>query len=251
MISVNNLKFDYGKDFKLNIEKLNIEENLLNVIIGPNGSGKSTFVKLLSGLLQNFQGNIEIDGSKLSELNHNVLSKKITYMNRRLIRNYDISVFDFVSFGRFPHKKNIFFDLSDEDMKILSNTLEKVDLKNKTNKMLYELSDGEIQRAYLAKILCQETKYTVLDEPTTNLDIRHISEFLQLIKELKHQTTFIIILHDINEALDIFDKMIAFNHGKIDFVWKGLKDFDLQKLINLYSIDLKCFSDNEKYIVYL
>ncbi len=251
MIIINNLKFDYGKDFVLDISELHISEDFLHVIIGPNGSGKSTFAKILSGLLKNYTGKIKIDELNISEMKDDALSRKITYMNRRLIRNYDISVFEFVSLGRFPHKKDFLFELKKEDIDIISQKLSDVDLVLKKDKMLYELSDGEIQRAYLAKTLCQETKYVILDEPTVNLDIKHIKEFLNLIESLKLKTTFIVILHDLNEALAIFDKLIAFNNGKIEFIWNKQKDFDLQKLKNLYKINIKCLSDNGRHVVYL
>jgi iron complex transport system ATP-binding protein len=251
MISVENLIFSYEENFTLKIDLLSFEEKLLHVIIGPNGSGKSTLGKIISGMLNNYKGNIKINNKNISEFTENELSKHITYMNKRLIRNYNVTVFDFVSFGRFPHKKNIFFDLEESEKNLIKENLIKVDLLHKTNNLLYELSDGEIQRAYLAKILCQETKYAVLDEPTANLDIAHIKIFLNLLKSLKEKTTFIVILHSINEALEIFDKLTAFDNGKINFVWTSLKDFDLQKLINLYKVNLNCISNNGRYVVYL
>jgi iron complex transport system ATP-binding protein len=250
VISINNLNFNYGNNFSLNIDSLDLEKNLLHVIIGPNGSGKSTFVKIISKIISNYNGSIKIDDSDLKDFKYKELSRKITYMNRRLIRNYNISVFDFISLGRFPHKNSIFFSLDNSDNKKVYEVLDMVDLKNKQKNMLYELSDGEVQRAYLAKSLCQETEYTILDEPTANLDIKHIKEFLELIKSLKQNTTFIVILHNINEAIQIFDKLIAFDSGKISFIWKGIKDFNLQKLENLYKVDLDYIVEKEKHIVY-
>ncbi|KAA0257032.1 ABC transporter ATP-binding protein [Deferribacter autotrophicus] len=250
MISIDGLSFSYDKEFGLEIPNMIIEDNYLHVLIGPNGSGKSTFAKILTGMIRNYSGKVAIDGTDITKLKYDTLSKKITYMNKRLLRDYNISVYEFVSFGRFPHKKTVFFELNSEDKDKIFHALENVDLNNKWDKMLYELSDGEIQRAYLAKVLCQETKYAILDEPTSNLDLKHIKDFLDLLVELKKKITFIVILHNINEALTVFDKLIAFNDGKIDFIWNGIEDFNLQKLKNLYNIPLKSFSNNEKYIVY-
>ncbi|MGA1847093.1 ABC transporter ATP-binding protein [Deferribacter abyssi] len=250
MILIDNLSFSYNNGFSLKIPKLTIEDNYLHVLIGPNGSGKSTFAKILTGMIKTYSGTVFIDGVDVTKIKFDALSKKITYMNKRFLRDYNISVYEFVSFGRFPHKRNIFFELDSEDKEKISYALKKVDLENKQGKMLYELSDGEVQRAYLAKVLCQETKYAILDEPTSNLDLKHIKDFLNLLIELKEKVTFFVILHNINEALAVFDKLIAFKEGKIYFSWDGIRDFNLQKLRNLYNVQLSSFCDKDKYVVY-
>ncbi len=250
MLSIKNLKFSYGLEFFLDIENLEIQNGSLNVIIGPNGSGKTTLAKIIAGLIDRYDGNVTIDSKDIKKLNTKDRSRLISYAHKRIIKDFSISVYRFVGIGRYPSKNGLFLNFTKTDKLIIENTLELTDLKKKENMLLSELSEGELQRACIAKILCQQTKYAVLDEPTSALDLSHTLSILNLLKKLKDKTTFIVILHDINEAIKIYDNLICLNNGAIECIWKSSDVFDLKKLEKLFKIKLHIFDYGSGKVVY-
>ncbi len=250
MLSIRNLRFSYKTGFSLNIEKLDINDNSLSVIIGPNGSGKTTFAKIIAGLIDNFEGTLEIDSKDIKKLDVRSKSRIVSYIHKRMVKDLFIPVYRFVGIGRYVHKKSLFFNLDKSDRMIIEEMLDVVDLRQKKDMLLSELSDGELQRACIAKILSQQTKYSVLDEPTSALDISHIASILNLLSRLNTKTTFIVILHDINEAIKIYDNLICLNNGRIECVWSKKDSFDLKKLEKLFKINLKEFKHGFGRVVY-
>ena len=250
MLRVKNLRFSYSSGFGLSVDEFSISKNSLNVIIGPNGSGKTTFAKIISGLISDYGGTIEIDGKNIKKLDIKQRGRLISYIHKRMVKNLSVSVRDFLRMGRYVHKDGLFLNPDKKDEEIIEETLQIVDLHSKGERILYELSDGELQRACIAKVLAQKTQYTVLDEPTSALDLSHIAEILNLLIKLKNKTTFIVILHDINEAVKIYDNLICMNGGRIECVWKSDEYFDLKKIEKLFKIKLSIFDYGTGKVVY-
>ncbi len=250
MLSVRQLHFTYNRAFSLNIERLDISDGSLSVIIGPNGSGKTTFAKIISGLIDDYEGSVEIDSYDIKKLDIKNRSRIISYIHRRMVKDLYISVERFVRIGRYVHKESVFLNLNKQDRMIIDEMLDVVDLRQKKDILLSQLSDGELQRAIIAKILCQQTKYAVLDEPTSALDIAHIASILNLLSRIKSKTTIIVILHDINEAIKIYDNLICLNEGRVECSWTKEDVFDLQKLEKLFKIKLNEFKHGLGRVVY-
>ncbi len=250
MLKIKNLNFSYKQGFSLNIKSINIKDKALNVIIGPNGSGKTTFAKIISGLIEGYSGIVEIDNKDIKKLNARKRGRLISYIHKRMVKDTFITVEKFMEAGRYPNQHGLFLHINKEDEAIIEEMLDTVDLKKKKDMLLSELSDGELQRACIAKILCQETQYTVLDEPTSALDLSHIASILNLLKQLRGKTTFIVILHDINEAIKIYDNLICFNNGTIECTWEKDDFFDLKKLEKLFRIKLNLFDYGMGKVVY-
>jgi len=250
MLSVRGLHFSYNRAFSLDIKSLDIPEGSLSVIIGPNGSGKTTFAKIISGLIDDYKGSVEIDSFDIKKLDAKNRSRIISYIHRRMVKDLYIPVKRFVGIGRYVHKESVFLNLNKSDRMIIDEMLDVVDLRQKKGVLLSQLSDGELQRAIIAKILCQQTKYTVLDEPTSALDIAHVASILNLLRRIKSKTTIVVILHDINEAIKIYDNLICLNEGKVECVWEKENVFDLQKLEKLFKIKLNEFNHGSGRVVY-
>ena len=208
-LKVENLIKFYNKSEPL-ISSLNFEVKKGEIVsfLGESGVGKTTFLKCISGLEKINSGSIT--------LNDKVLNSSDVFVSPQK-RNI---AFVFQDYPLFPHltlEENIIFNLEKKYVKKLDYMLSLTNLKNLTKRYPHELSGGEQQRACIARALIREPDLLLLDEPFSNLDlaIKHniIDEIYQIIKAT--ETTTILVTHDINDSLNIADKILVFKAGKL------------------------------------
>ena len=168
----------------------------LTCLIGLNGIGKSTLIRVLAGLQKPLAGRVVVP-QKNTAL---VLTDKITATN--------MTVFDLVSYGRYPYL-NWQISLSKEDIKIIEQSIEDVGIAKLTTKKIDELSDGQMQLALIARALAQETSLLLLDEPTAHLDLPHRVEIMKLLHDLtrKKNKTILAATHELDIALHTADEI--------------------------------------------
>ncbi len=242
---------DINKEFRefkaLDNIDVEIPEGKLTCIIGPNGAGKSTLLGVLSRILRADSGKVILEDKEMNNWENNELSKKISIMKQ--LNNIDIrlTIYDLVSFGRYPYSKG---KLLIEDEKIIKEALEYTDLYEIKDKYLDELSGGQKQRAYISMVLAQDTKYILLDEPLNNLDIKHILEVMHLLKKLveEREKSIVIVVHDINIASTFGDFIIAMKRGKLIASGKPEEIINKEVLYKIYDIDFRIEKLNNKLI---
>lgn len=183
-------------------------EGELIAVIGKNGIGKSTLLKTLTGLLPLLTGTLLIEGRKITDYSRVRLSSEVGYISTEIIRISNMTVYDLVSLGRFPHT-NWFGRIDSENHSAVNDALLKTGMIDFSGRQLSELSDGERQRAMIALVLAQDTRIIVMDEPTAFLDISSKFEIIHLMKELtrQRQKTIIYSTHDFNAAVSQADKI--------------------------------------------
>lgn len=239
-MKVKNLSFSYNQ--KPFIENLNIEfkENQITTIIGSNGSGKSTLLMLLSRLYKPQEGNIEIDEQNIWNYKIKDFAKKVAVVHQKNQIYGDQDVKTIVGYGRLPYL-HYSQKLTQEDYEIIDWALEVTNLKEYQNRTLKSLSGGQQQRVWIAMALAQKTPYLLLDEPTTYLDIRYQLELLRLLKEInqKYKITIIMVLHDINQAIQYSNNIVAMKQGKIIVEGKAKEVITSEVIREVYGIDLK------------
>lgn len=216
MIKIENLVAGYCNNIVLNGISLSVSKGEIISIIGPNGCGKSTLLRCIAKQNNIVSGNIYIDGDKLDKYTSKQFAKKISYL-MQAHNTSSINIEGLVSHGRFPYL-GFPRKLSEADKSIVKNAMLRVGVFGIRQKELSSLSGGECQKAYLAMALAQNSDILLLDEPTTYLDIKYQLELFQLLVELKNEgKTIIIVLHDINSALAIADKIALISKGKLAY----------------------------------
>ena len=184
-------------------------------LLGPNGAGKSTLIKTMCGFISAIEGEIKVNGPRLSDYKREELAKNVGVVLTEKLYVTNITVFDLVAMGRTPYT-GFFGKLSKKDRALVSEAIEDVGLDGFQNKQLIYMSDGERQKAMIAKALVQDTPVIILDEPTAFLDLPSRIEVVHLLKKLARQKNKAILLstHDLDLALQMADKIWLLAQGR-------------------------------------
>ena len=185
-------------------------------ILGPNGSGKSTLLDILLGFKTPDKGNVFLFKKHIKEIKKTEIGKKISYVPQNFTINFPFSVDEIVTMGRYPYIKR--FSLpTQKDFEIVEHVEREVDIFKFRNRLITELSGGERQRVMIARALAQDTPIFLLDEPTSNLDVKHSLRILNSFKKrvINKNRTVICVFHNINEALFFCDELIFLKNGEI------------------------------------
>ena len=214
MIELNDVSVGYkGKPVLENIS-FKVNDGEICALLGHNGSGKSTLLRAVMGSL-GYTGSIRIDGQETRRLSNG--RAKLVSLMPQLMARPSISVYELVSFGRQPYT-GISGILSEADRLKIDDAIQKARLLPLVESRCDRISGGELQRAYLAMVLAQDTPNLLLDEPAAHLDARYerqISDFLLALKA--DRRAVLAVLHNINHALAIADRIIVIDSGKLVF----------------------------------
>ena len=177
-------------------------------LIGRNGIGKSTFLRTLVGLQKPLSGDLYIMGKHISAYSQRELASVISFVSTENIRVQNLKVFNLVALGRHPYT-NWFGTLARGDKAKVIDALEMVNLQHLIWRNVAQLSDGEFQRAMIARTLAQDTPIIILDEPTAFLDLPNKYEIILLLRKLARQKnkTIIFSTHDLSIAMRLSDKI--------------------------------------------
>jgi iron complex transport system ATP-binding protein len=212
ILSLNSLKIGYisGRNNNVLLPPLNASANKgeLIAVIGRNGIGKSTLLRTMTGIQQSLGGDIIYDGRKIKDYSRADLAQKVGYISTDIVKVTNMSVYDLVSLGRFPHT-NWFGKIGSKDHEIIMDAIEKTSMSAFCNRYVSELSDGERQKAMIARILAQDAGIMIMDEPTAFLDMGSKYEILHLMHQLsqKSDKTIIFSTHDLHMAISQSDKI--------------------------------------------
>jgi len=212
-LSINNLSFEYPDGYKaLNNISLNLDEKERLGILGPNGAGKTTLLLHLNGILGSLEGEITIDGLSYTEEN----IKKIRKSVGLVFQDPDDQLFmptvlEDVMFG--PRN----FGYSFDEAKSLSlQALEQVKMLDFIDKAPHHLSFGQKRKVAIASVLASKPNLIVLDEPSSNLDPASRRELIEILKSL--EITIILVTHDLPMALEVCERSLILNRGKIEII---------------------------------
>jgi len=200
-----------------------ITPHKITTILGPNGCGKSTLLAAIARLRKPVTGQILIEEKDILEFHPKAFAKKLAVVFQQNEIPEDLTVEKLVRFGRLPYH-NFLSKQTKEDDEAVEWALKETNLQHRKEESLTALSGGERQRVWIAMSLAQQTEMICLDEPTTYLDMYYQFELLQLIERLNHEhgITIVMVLHDLNQALQFSDEIIMMKNGEI--VKKGVPE---------------------------
>ncbi|MEG0010918.1 MAG: ABC transporter ATP-binding protein [Muribaculaceae bacterium] len=210
ILETRNLAIGYrkGKQQHTVMSNLNLalDGGSIVCILGANGIGKSTLLRTIAGTQQPLSGTIDINGNDISKLQKRDLAKLLGLVYTDRTQAGGLTVTELVSLGRQPHT-GFLGHLSSEDYIIISRAISDAGISHKSHSFIAELSDGERQKAMIAKALAQETPIIILDEPTAFLDVSSKIETMRLLHSLAHTAgkTILLSSHDISQSLLLAD----------------------------------------------
>ncbi|MGH4117283.1 ABC transporter ATP-binding protein [Clostridium sp.] len=236
-IKVESLFFSYNE--KCILEDINLEFKRGNMyaLLGRNGSGKTTLIKLILGLLTYKRGLITIEGMNSKRIPIVELSKLIAYVPQNEEAIYGIRVIELVVMGRNPYL-NLFDRPYSKEYELAQKALVNLGIGHLSQKNYCEISGGERQLVLIARALVQNTKFILMDEPISSLDIRNQHDVLDRIKNIAKDFNIGILLsiHDPNLAMRYCNRAVLLSGGKVLHSGKTEEILNQQSLLEVYDM---------------
>ena len=240
MLNVEHLTCGYGGPPVVKDVSFRVWEGEKLCILGPNGCGKTTLLRSLAGLLP-CEGKIELSGADLRRLPARQRAQKLALMSQLSPAAFDYTVYEAVMLGRYAHQRGGLFGAeSGNDRKAVEDSLNLTGAWELRDRLITELSGGQLQRVFLARTFAQEPQVILLDEPTNHLDLRCQAELTDSLRSwaARPGRCIVGVFHDINLALAFADTVLLLDRGVV-LAHERLEDFDLSLLDGLYGMDVR------------
>jgi len=214
MLEVRSLCFSYDRHAVLADLDFGVAAGELCALLGNNGVGKSTLLKCLLGILKPQRGRVLLDGRDTASLDRLQVAQRMAYVSQQVSSAERLTVFDVVLMGRRPH---ITWAVRDRDLEVVHEVIGKLGLEEFGMRPIDQLSGGEMQKVLIARALAQEPSALVLDEPTSNLDLRNQLDVMRTVRDAVEQRGIaaLMAIHDINLALRFASHFILLKDGGI------------------------------------
>lgn len=194
-------------------------------VTGPNGCGKTTLLRALSGIIP-YRGSALIDGEEIRSMKRHVLSSKTSLLSQTGAGGeYSaFTVLETVMLGRYAVQKTsgAAASASKHDLEAAESCLEKTGAAELRDRLITELSGGQLQRVFLARAFAQEPLIILLDEPANHLDLKHRLKLIEMLREwAEGGRTVIGVFHDLNLAAALSDRIMLMSGGEIAEIGKA------------------------------
>lgn len=250
-MELKNLSFQYGKQTVLQGVSARIKKGKITTIMGANGSGKTTLFSLMTKNLRPLDGAVYLNGQNIREIPLKDFSRKVAIVHQYNSAPSDTSVKTLVTYGRTPYA-SFYRRSSREDEEVVDWAMQVTNVYKYKDKSISTLSGGERQRVWIAMALAQKTEILLLDEPTTYLDIRYQIQILNLIQSLNREfgMTIVMVLHDINQAINYSDEVIGLKEGRVIIQGELNEVVNSASLQEIFDVPLKVLEMEEyKYVL--
>ncbi len=235
ILSVDKVEFSYRSTSVLKDINFEVKRGNFVSILGVNGSGKSTLMKCINRILKCNNGMILVEDNDIKKMKEIEIARKIGYVPQSSEKGF-FTVFDAVLLGRKPYIK---WDVSKNDIEIAERMLKIMNLEEYALRYINELSGGELQKVVIARALVQEPQLLLLDEPTSDLDLKNQLEVMNIIKKVSSTQNIasVVVMHDINLALRYSDKFIILKEGHV-FAAGGREVITPETIKEVYGVEV-------------
>ena len=238
-----NITAGYGREPVLKDVSLSVKKGQRLAILGRNGSGKTTLLRVIAGLLP-CSGTVRICGENVHSLKREELARRVAMMSQFAGASLPYTVEETVRMGRYVHQQSGFlsgmFSTTDEkEREAVAACLRAAGLEEKKDRLVTELSGGQLQRVFLARALAQEPSVMLLDEPTSHMDLKYQTELVDYLKKWGKEAGHAVVgvLHDISLALRLADVFCFLKDGRV-LAWGGAGVITPQLLEETYEMDV-------------
>jgi iron complex transport system ATP-binding protein len=244
-LRIENLEFSYPSVPVLKDICMELHSGTIVSIVGRNGAGKSTLLKCMNRILQKDKGAIFLDEQLIESMKIKEIARRMAYLPQTGEHDFSVTVFDMVLMGRYPH---VAWSLNESDKDFVWKVLQMMDLQELAIRDFRHISGGQQQQVLLARALAQQADVFLLDEPTSNLDIRHQLEVMEVLKKLVKESNIltVISIHDLNLAARYADWVIMINQGGIYAAGKPNEVFTAENIQLVYGVEAKTITASNK-----
>ncbi|MBW2624027.1 MAG: ABC transporter ATP-binding protein [Deltaproteobacteria bacterium] len=215
-LKVKGIEFSYNHHPILDGVSFGLKPGEILGVLGINGAGKSTLLKCINRILKPQAGSILLDDENVKKMRGPEIARHFGYVPQKYTEE-SLTVFDAVLLGRKPYIK---WSASTEDLLIVEDILTRLQLEPLAQRPVDRLSGGELQKVIIARALAQEPEILLLDEPTSNLDLKNQLQVVSIITKVvkEYKISAIVSLHDINLAMRFADHFLMLKEGKVHFL---------------------------------
>jgi iron complex transport system ATP-binding protein len=249
-----NINFSYGKKKVIDDLSLIIDSGRFYGIVGPNGCGKTTLLDLIVRNKNPDSGTIKYLGKEMSRFSRHELAREISLVPQEFYINFPFTAKEIVLMGRHPYIPR-FSSPSAKDLAIVDEIMEKMEIDSLRERFVTELSGGEKQRVVFARALAQDTPVLVLDEGTSNMDIKYTLTILNTVKERvkREGRTVIAAMHNLNLAATYCDRIAFMKSGKIVSEGDADEVLNERNIKNVFGVEAKVYLEefsNSRQVVF-
>lgn len=206
ILSVNGIRFSYNSHPVLDDVSFSVEKGRMLAILGINGAGKSTLLKCLNRILRPRSGSVFLGEEDLFKLPRDAIARRMGYVPQQHDQPR-LTVYEAVLLGRRPHMG---LTVAGADYAVVEDTLDRMGLSRLALRPVGDLSGGEVQKVMIARALAQSPKILLLDEPTSNLDLKNQMDVMGLIRSVvvDRGLMAVVAIHDLNLAVRFADQFL-------------------------------------------
>lgn len=239
LLNASDLAFAYNGSPVLKSFTFTLKPGELVGLVGPNGAGKSTFLKLISGLLQPNEGDVQLLSRSLRHYGVKDVARIVAHVPQSTAFDFPLTVREVVLMGRSPYLGRFQIEGS-QDREIADNAMRTTNTFHFADRFINTLSGGERQRVLVARALAQQPRVLLLDEPTSNLDIKHQLELLGLVQDLAHRCGIGVVaaIHDLPLAARFCDRVALLAQGRIVADGKPDEVFTPYRLAEVFGVEV-------------
>ena len=246
ILEVNKISFHYHTSRSIFHEvSFAVNNGEVLTILGINGSGKTTLLNCIANLYKPNSGEILLNGQPMSNMNLRDVARMIGYVPQIHTPAYGYTVREFAVMGRTPYI-GAFATPSAEDYKIADEALERMKITHLRDKPYTEISGGERQQVTIARVIAQQPKIILLDEPTAHLDYGNQYRVVQMVRELAEEGyALIMTTHNPEHAIILKGKVALLNHEGVLGIGQATETLNAETLSKLYGLSIKTVYDED------
>jgi iron complex transport system ATP-binding protein len=242
IIEVRNVCAGYGGDDVIRNISFTVKRGECLCVLGPNGCGKSTLLKSIARIID-YRGLITLEGRDAVSYSRREFARKVALLGQSAQIFFPYTVYETVAMGRYAYSGGMLQELSARDTAIIDNIITQLDIESIRERMIDELSGGQLQRVFLARTLAQTPEVIMLDEPTNHLDLKYQIELIQYLKSWvkENNKTCIGVFHDLNLARQFGDTALVMDNGITAAYGTIEETLNSETLQSVYGIDIRSF----------